>query len=57
MKEEGSMKTRLVIVSSMKVTNKMQLNMDNLLFLVSSTGFGQCFRPASGALVSIYSIW
>jgi len=29
----------------------------NLLFLVSSTCFGRCFRPSSGALYSIYSIW
>jgi len=27
----------------------------NLLFLVSSTCFGQCFRPSSGALDCIYS--
>ena len=29
----------------------------NLLFLVSSTCFGRCFRPPSGALDCIYSIW
>jgi len=29
----------------------------NLLFLVSSTCFGRCFRPSSGALKCIYSIW
>ena len=29
----------------------------NLLFLVSSTCFGRCFRPSPGALVCIYSIW
>ena len=29
----------------------------NLLFQVSSTCFGQCFRPSSGALGCIYSIW
>ena len=29
----------------------------NLLFLVSSTCFGRCFRPSSGALDCIYSIW
>jgi hypothetical protein len=29
----------------------------NLLFLVSSTCFGRCFRPSSGALGCIYSIW
>jgi len=29
----------------------------NLLFLVSSIGFGRCFRPSSGALDRIYSIW
>jgi hypothetical protein len=29
----------------------------NLLFLVSSTCFGRCFRPSSGALYCIYSIW
>jgi len=28
----------------------------NLLFLVSSTCFGRCFRPSSGALDCIYSI-
>jgi hypothetical protein len=29
----------------------------NLLFLVSSTCFGRLFRPSSGALDCIYSIW
>ena len=29
----------------------------NLLFLVSSTCFGPCFRPSSGALDCSYSIW
>jgi hypothetical protein len=29
----------------------------NLLFLVSSACFGECFRPSSGALDCIYSIW
>jgi len=29
----------------------------NLLFLVSCTCFGRCFRPSSGALDCIYSIW
>jgi hypothetical protein len=29
----------------------------NLLFLVSSTCFGRCFRPSSEALDCIYSIW
>ena len=29
----------------------------NLLFPVSSTSFGRCFRPSSGVLGSIYSIW
>ena len=29
----------------------------NLLFPVSSTCFGRCFRPSSGALHCIYSIW
>jgi len=29
----------------------------NLLFLVSSTCFGRCFRPLSGALDFIHSIW
>jgi len=29
----------------------------NLLFVVSSTCFGRCFRPSSGALNCIYSIW
>jgi len=29
----------------------------SLLFLVSSTCFGRCFRPSSGALNCIYSIW
>ena len=29
----------------------------DLLFLVSSTCFGRCFRPSSGALDCIYSIW
>ena len=29
----------------------------NLLFLVSSTCFGRCFRLSSGALDCIYSIW
>jgi len=41
----------------MKVTNKMQLYRFNLLFLVIFTYFGRCFRPSSGALDSIYSIW
>jgi len=29
----------------------------NLLFLVSSTCFGRCFRPSSEAIDCIYSIW
>jgi hypothetical protein len=29
----------------------------NLLFLVSSTCFGRCFRPLSGAIYCIYSVW
>jgi len=29
----------------------------NLLFLVSSTCFGRCFRSSSGERDSIYSIW
>jgi len=29
----------------------------DLLLLVSSTCFGRCFRPSSGALDRIYSIW
>jgi hypothetical protein len=29
----------------------------NLLFLVSSTCFGQCFRPSLGALDCVCSIW
>jgi len=29
----------------------------NLLFKVISTCFGRCFRPSSGALDCIYSIW
>jgi len=29
----------------------------NLLFKVSSTCFGRCFRPSSGALDCTYSIW
>ena len=29
----------------------------NLLFLVSSTCFGRCFGPSSGAGDCIYSIW
>jgi hypothetical protein len=29
----------------------------NLLFLVNSTCFGQCFRPSSGTPDCIYSIW
>jgi hypothetical protein len=29
----------------------------NLLFLVSSTCFGRCLRPLSGALDFIYSFW
>jgi len=29
----------------------------NLLFLVSSTCFGRCFRPSSGELYCSYSIW
>jgi len=28
----------------------------NLLFPVSSTCFGRCFRPSLGAIVCIYSI-
>jgi hypothetical protein len=27
------------------------------LFLISSTGFGRCIRPSSGALDCIYSFW
>jgi len=34
----------------------MQVNF-LLLFLVGSTCFGRCFRPSSGALDCIYSIW
>jgi len=29
----------------------------NLFFFFSSTCFGRCFRPSSGALDGIYSIW
>jgi len=29
----------------------------NLLFLVSSTCFGRCFRPSSEPLDCIYSMW
>jgi len=41
----------------MKVTNKMQLYRLIYYSFVSSTCFGRCFRPSSGALDSIYSIW
>ena len=38
----------LLVVAIMKVTNKMQLyRFIYLLFLVSSTCFGPCFRPSS----------
>jgi len=31
--------------------------MVNSLFLVSFACFGRCFRPSSGALDCIYSMW
>jgi len=39
-----------------KITNKMQTIQVNSLFLVSSTCFGRCFLPSSGALdcISVY---
>jgi len=39
------------------MTNKMQLFWLIFLFLISSTGFGRCLRPSSGALDCIYSFW
>jgi len=40
------------------VCNQQDANIQvNLLFLVSSTCFGRCFRPSSGTLDCIYSIW
>jgi len=39
------------------MTNKMQLFWFIYLFLISSTCFGRCRLPSSGALDSIYSIW
>jgi len=41
----------------MKVTQQDATIQVNLLFLVSSTCFGQCFRPSSRALDCICSIW
>jgi len=38
-------------------TNKMQPFSFIYLFLISSTYFGLCFRPSSGALNCIYSFW
>jgi len=39
-------------------SNKLDATIQvTFLFLVSSTCFGQCFRPSSGALDCIYSIW
>jgi len=29
----------------------------HLLFIVSSTCFGRCFHPSSGALDCVYSVW
>jgi len=41
----------------MKSNQQDAIMWDNLLFLVSSTRFGRCFRPSSEALDCIYSIW
>ena len=38
-------------------TNTMRLFWLIYLFQISSTCFGRCFRPSSGALYSIYSFW
>jgi len=38
-------------------TNKMQIYRFIYLFLVSSTCFGRCIRPSSGARDCIYSFW
>ena len=46
----------LETIQIMKV-NQVATIQVNLLFLVSSTCFGRCFRPSSGALDCIYSIW
>ena len=39
------------------MTKKMQLFWLIYLFLISSTCFGRCLRPSSGALDCIYGIW
>jgi len=44
------------IHGTMKITNKTHIQI-NLLFQVGSTCFGRWFRPSSGALDCIYSIW
>ena len=46
--------TTLLIMKSNQQNATIEVN---LLFLVSSTCFGRCFRPSSGALDCIYSIW
>jgi len=38
-------------------TNTMQRYRFIYFFLVSSTCFGRCFRPSSGARDCIYSFW
>jgi len=41
----------------MKVNQQDAIIQVNLSFLVSSICFGWCFRPSTGALDCIYSIW
>ena len=45
------------IIDEMELTNEIQLFWLIHLFLISSTYFGQCLRPSSGALDCIYSFW
>jgi hypothetical protein len=44
--------------TTMKITKTCTIyRLIKLLFQVSSTCFGRCFRPSPGALDCIYSIW
>jgi hypothetical protein len=52
-KTKNAKKTKHQAPKSLKKDATLEVN---LLFLVSSTCFGRCFRPSSGAIDCIYSI-
>ena len=51
------MSKRIIIFVNYESNQQGAIIQVNLLFLVSSSCFGQCFRPTPGALDCIYSIW